>query len=1829
MNDLEKQYFAALSESRSKDADALDRPNLRGVKKSIVDKYSDQAHFVYELIQNADDAGATEATFDVYEDRLVFIHNGTRNFHVSNPDTEGEDYDNHTLGDINAITGIGLSSKPDTNKKGNAIGKFGMGFKSIFQYTSTPEIYDPNVSFRIRRQIVPELIDHDFPGRKGNETVFVFPFDNREAKRPALDSLEKLHSLLFPTLFLNNLQVITFNHGDEIGEYRKRIVEALTLEDDDQTTTCLRIEHTKAARSGDEVERLLLFSRTDEENHRYSVGFKLGADGGLEPADYKAFCFFPTKHETRLKFLIHAPFLLTDSRETIKEFEDHNKDMIAKLADLEYDALVHMRDMRTPKRLRLVDDNILSVVPVGGWGDADFFKAFWLKTARCFSMERILPTSNAYVSRADAYWPVSKQISEVFPDDKLQALYEDGDIHWVFRSKWNDSDLEDSISDFISECTAESPTEVALLDRITPSFVESQPLSWLSGFYRWIDEGESRRRKARKLPVFLDIHGRACAAFDEKDRPALFLPLDGEIDGEYTTVHPDLLKDECAVALLTRYKASEPDKAAHFRWIIDKKLPSADLDSLDQYLKPLFEYYFTLPSGEKTELRNAINSATGFRALNCKTQTASLEPARELYFPTQDLVSFFADCEALYFVDEEHYVALVGEGFREDVHEFFQAVGAREVPRIRDVRLSWEEAHRLDVNWHYASHSREWTEKQIDGFHEAFSRFEEEFDVANKRVHSKAIWLQLQRVSESLKSDRHDSFLFYSRRDLKEKLQGEYKYFYRTTHWQSFDSRILTRIRETKWVFGEDGAFHRPGDLDTRSLSDDYAEFGSVLHSFLGICEYVEPVEEPSAEELARDALSSEDKEMLELGKAAKEAGLTKEVLEAKVRENEQLKEKLRQMELENARLAKTVAGASGNSDIARNEGREGCRRESVADGDSRDVPDCEVACTGADSTSCAGSNRGGLPQGRSVEGGGDCDETLDDPTKPVYVQAHRRSRPIRGTASGRIFEAVESYMSAEMREAPPLPDPFNDDDDDEQIPRAIDFGKRLREREQREAREIASIEHGEELQQKAEGADRYSFGWFKAMLDIEKLGNEKDSAERREITIHFTRIEREPGTERTFVLKHPSRSLPQWLEELSGIALDLVFDKDMRVVIEVMSVHSYNLRVKLKSASPLEGVDLSTLREATVSARSPDFLLSYLRDGLFALPFEDGKNLRMDLTENLEFIFGPPGTGKTTYLAEKRILPLMRRKDGLKVLVLAPTNKAADVLASRVIERGGVEACSNWLVRFGATGDENLERTGVCKGKDVDLASYDRVVVVTTIARFPYDSYLPGNAAPQKLVEHDWDYIIIDEASMIPLVNIIYPLFRKERAHFIIAGDPFQIEPIISNNLWRDENIFTMVGLESFSEPKTQPRNYPVEKLTTQYRSVPAIGKIFSSYRYGGILTHARTAESIRPINAAGFPELRPLSIVKFPVSPYESVYRAKRLGAKGGSAYQIYSALLAFELVSGFASRIEPQEKPFRIGVISPYRAQASLVQRLLESQHFPSYIQASASTVHGFQGDECEMIVALFNPPPGLSGRKGTFINKKNIINVAVSRARDYLVVLMPDDATENLGNMVEVRKIEALMRTDPDNLIVYEAKSIEKTLLGNQTFIEGNAFSTGHQMVNVYGAPERRYEIRADEGAVDVQLHLADGADSSESNSGRMDSGGAVAESSLDDPTLAEGFAKIVLFHHREGLTFSAEDVESMEVCYGHKLTSDVRALLERKLFMRSDGVWFHPEAVMSELEQKNLAEYARRGLLQQTPVALNWMLKSRMKFMEDPKDLRGFFRYVKAKFGVVS
>ena len=69
---------------------------------------------------------------------------------------------------------------------------------------------------------------------------------------------------------------------------------------------------------------------------------------------------------------------------------------------------------------------------------------------------------------------------------------------------------------------------------------------------------------------------------------------------------------------------------------------------------------------------------------------------------------------------------------------------------------------------------------------------------------------------------------------------------------------------------------------------------------------------------------------------------------------------------------------------------------------------------------------------------------------------------------------------------------------------------------------------------------------------------------------------------------------------------------------------------------------------------------------------------------------------------------------------------------------------------------------------------------------------------------------------------------------------------------------------------------------------------------------------------------------------------------------------------------------------------------------------------------------------------------------------------------------------IKRVEGLIKEGSD-YVETKSKWIENRIFNDPDYLEDHSFATGHQLVNVYGIPEQKYEIRSEENAIDVQVH----------------------------------------------------------------------------------------------------------------------------------------------------
>ena len=317
---------------RQKLAAVLKDEEYSGIREIVEELYPDKAHFIYELLQNAEDQGATAAYFHLEPDRLIFEHNG-------------RPFDRN---DVLGITNIGKGNKYQREDK---IGRFGVGFKAVFAYSETPHIWSSTFSFKITDLVLPTALD-TLPNI-GEKTRFEFPLNNpKKTRENGYAEIEAgLNELAETTLlFLPNLEVIEWRIGaDASGEVRR--IQHSTF----------HFEVLKRGAGRQATSHFLKFDRPVEglDKQRIAVAFALeplpnvaGFDPDealakqmkIAPAAGRVAVFFPAEKETSgLRFHLHGPFVPELSRASIKE-TPANDPLYRQLASLAAEALHHIRD---------------------------------------------------------------------------------------------------------------------------------------------------------------------------------------------------------------------------------------------------------------------------------------------------------------------------------------------------------------------------------------------------------------------------------------------------------------------------------------------------------------------------------------------------------------------------------------------------------------------------------------------------------------------------------------------------------------------------------------------------------------------------------------------------------------------------------------------------------------------------------------------------------------------------------------------------------------------------------------------------------------------------------------------------------------------------------------------------------------------------------------------------------------------------------------------------------------------------------------------------------------------------------------------------------------------------------------------------------------------------------------------------------------------------------------------------------------------------------------------------------------------------------------------
>ncbi len=245
------------------------------------------------------------------------------------------------------------------------------------------------------------------------------------------------------------------------------------------------------------------------------------------------------------------------------------------------------------------------------------------------------------------------------------------------------------------------------------------------------------------------------------------------------------------------------------------------------------------------------------------------------------------------------------------------------------------------------------------------------------------------------------------------------------------------------------------------------------------------------------------------------------------------------------------------------------------------------------------------------------------------------------------------------------------------------------------------------------------------------------------------------------------------------------------------------------------------------------------------------------------------------------------------------------------------------------------------------------------------------------------FDVLILDEASMAPLPHLYWAVSRC-RGYITIVGDFLQLPPICISEegmaqKWLGRSIFAILNINGVKDAIKDQR---VKLLDTQYRMAPEISLIPNQFFYQNMLIdHPNTSNRGSDDGVSKSPLVL---IDTASTNPWCS-----RLST--GGRFNLYNALLCCTL----AKKIIPTISDSRIGIITPYAAQARLINKIAKDWGILDRIRTS--TVHRFQGGEESIII--FDTVEGSGTKVAPMLDDKKpdsdarrLLNVAITRAKN---------------------------------------------------------------------------------------------------------------------------------------------------------------------------------------------------------------------------------------------
>jgi ATP-dependent RNA/DNA helicase IGHMBP2 len=505
-----------------------------------------------------------------------------------------------------------------------------------------------------------------------------------------------------------------------------------------------------------------------------------------------------------------------------------------------------------------------------------------------------------------------------------------------------------------------------------------------------------------------------------------------------------------------------------------------------------------------------------------------------------------------------------------------------------------------------------------------------------------------------------------------------------------------------------------------------------------------------------------------------------------------------------------------------------------------------------------------------------------------------------------------------------------------------------------------------------------------------------------------------------TMVITLNADDHPDWLED-GMLGVDVMFDE--------MSYRE--MEFALKEVIKAEGNRVELFKNILLGSDKAGVQPRSLHlDGINILNDSQLEALKKTLqAQDVAFIHGPPGTGKTTTLVQVIKYTVKEQK---QVLVSAPSNAAIDLLADKLSEQGLS------VLRIGHPA--RVTEQSLSKTLDARIAAHPNYQELRALRKkmeqvrsmahkykrnFGWQEKEQRRQLMQeaKALKSDADtlefYIVNDllqhtEAICCTLVGSSHPVLRGKKFKTVFIDEAAQaLEPACWIPLLRSERaVFagdhqqlppTIKSVEAsrgglaktLFEKGIEKQPHCASMLEVQYRMHEHIMRFSSDYFYGGkLIAHESVSASLLRSGQA------PVEFIDTAGCGYNEKQDPETLSRLNEEEAQLlmHQAEMLIEEI-GANAWIDEQ---LTMGIITPYRAQVDYLQKLAEASAIlePLHALITINTVDAFQGQERDVIAISFVR----SNEKGEvgFLGDIRRTNVAMTRARKKLIMI-GDSAT----------------------------------------------------------------------------------------------------------------------------------------------------------------------------------------------------------------------------------